>query len=270
MKTGVNIHPSAIIHPTAEIGEGVIIHPYVVISEDVKIGAGTEIFPHAYIEHSDIGENCKIGPGAAIGTAPQDWSYKGEKTRAIIGKECQIRENATVNRGTGEGSVTRIGDHCMLMIGCHVAHNCNIGNNVNIANNALLAGHIQVGDYAFIGGAVVMHQFVRVGEMTIVGGFTGTRVDLPPYAKIDGRPGRVVGINTIGLKRRGLSLEDRTAIKKAFSFLWFSDLNTQQAIERIGEEIKDNKYVDNLIEFMKTSKRGVTKLAGKGEEELEE
>ena len=158
----------------------------------------------------------------------------------------------------------------MLMIGCHVAHNCNIGNNVNIANNALLAGHIQVGDYAFIGGAVVMHQFVRVGEMTIVGGFTGTRVDLPPYAKIDGRPGRVVGINTIGLKRRGLSLEDRTAIKKAFSFLWFSDLNTQQAIERIGEEIKDNKYVDNLIEFMKTSKRGVTKLAGKGEEELEE
>jgi len=258
-----NIHPTAVIDPSSHIEEGVKIHAYAVIGPNCKIGAGTEIFPQAYIEHSEIGKNCVISAGAAIGTPPQDLSYKGELSKAIIGDGCLIREHVTINRASGEGQTTEVGKECMLMIGSHVAHNCKVGNNVVIANIALLGGHVTIGDYAFIGGSTVFHQNTRVGEMTIVGGFTGARQDLPPYAKIDGRIGRVIGTNSIGLKRRGLSLEERSSLKKAFNFLWYSKLNTNQAIEKIREELPSNKYIDNLIEFMLSSKRGVVKLAGK-------
>lgn len=252
------------------IHETVKLHPYAVIGPNVSIGANCEIFPHTYLEHCEIGENCIISPGAVIGTPPQDISYKGEPTKVIIGNNCKIRENVTINRGANkDDGITEIGNDCFIMTGAHIAHNCKIGNNVIIANNVLLAGHIVVEDFVFIGGAVVMHQFVRVGEMAIVGAFTGTRQDLPPYSKIDGRPGRVAGINVVGLKRRGLSLEERTLIKRAFNLLWFSGLNTQQALERIRKEIGSNKYVDHLVDFMVSSKRGVTKLSGKGEDEDE-
>ncbi len=250
------------------IHETVKIHPNAVIGPEVIIGPNCEIFPHTYLEHCEIGEGCVVSPGAVIGTPPQDISYKGEPTKVVIGNNCKIRENVTINRAANkDGLVTEIGNDCFIMTGAHIAHNCKIGNNVIIANNALIAGHIIIEDYVFIGGAVVMHQFVRVGEMAIVGGFTGTRQDLPPYSKIDGRPGRVVGLNTVGLKRRGLSLEERTQLKKAFNLLWFSELNTQQAVGRIKQEIPSNRYIDHLIEFMTTSKRGVTKLSGKGEDE---
>jgi len=261
-----DIHSTAIIDSSAIIEEGVKIHPYAVIGPNTKISSGTEIFPHAYLEHCEIGKNCTIHSGAVIGTGPQDLSYKGESTKVIIGDSCLIREHVTVNRASGEGNITRVGNECMLMTGAHVAHNCKVGNNVVIANIALLGGHVSIGDYAFIGGSTVFHQFVRVGESAIVGGFTGTRQDLPPYSKIDGRVGRVIGINSIGLKRRGLSLEERSSLKKAFNYLWFSDFNTNQAIEKIKEELPSNKYIENLIEFMTTSKRGVIKLAGKPNE----
>lgn len=264
-----NIHPTAIIDSTAIIEDGVKIHPYVVIGPNTKISSGTEIFPQAYLEHCEIGKNCKISSGAVIGTPPQDLGYKEEPTKAIVGDGCLIREHVTINRGSGEGTATVVGNECMLMTGAHVAHNCKVGNNVVIANIALLGGHVEIGDYAFIGGSTVFHQFVRVGEMTIVGGFSGTRQDLPPYAKIDGREGRVIGINSIGLKRRGLSLEERSSLKKAFNYLWFSSLNTKNAIEKIKEELPSNKYLENLIEFMTTSKRGVTKLAGKNDVEVD-
>jgi len=263
------IHPTVIIDSSAIIEEGVKIHPYVVIGANTKISSGTEIFPQAYLEHCEIGKNCKISSGAVIGTPPQDISYKGEPTKVIIGDGCLIREHVTINRASGDGNTTQVGNDCMLMTGAHIAHNCKVGNNVVIANIALIAGHITIGDYAFIGGSTVFHQFVRIGEMAIIGGFTGSRQDLPPYAKIDGRPGRVVGINSIGLKRRGVTLEERTVIKKAFNFLWFSDLNTNQAIEKIREELPSNRYTENLIDFMLTSKRGVTKLSGKQDVEID-
>ena len=264
-----DIHPSAIIDSSAIIEDNVKIHSYAVIGPEAKISSGCEIYPHAYLEHCEIGKNCKISSGAVIGTAPQDLSYKNEPTKVIMGDGCQIREHVTINRASGEGNTTNIGNECMIMTGAHVAHNCKIGNNVVIANIALIAGHIEIGDYCFIGGSTVFHQFVRIGEMTIVGGFTGTRQDLPPYAKIDGRPGRVVGINSVGLKRRGLSLEERSVIKKAFNYLWYSELNTQQAIDKIREELPSNKYIDNLINFMQTGKRGVTKLSGKQDIEID-
>lgn len=258
-----DIHPSAVTDDSAIIEENVKIHPYAVIGSGVKISSGCEIFSHTYLEHCEIGKNCKISSGAVIGTAPQDLSYKNESTKVVVGDECFIREHVTINRASGEGNITEIGNKCMLMTGTHIAHNCKIGNNVVIANIALVAGHVTVGNNCFIGGATVFHQFVRVGEMTIVGGFTGTRQDLPPYSKIDGRLGRVVGINSIGLKRCGLSLEDRSLIKKAFNYLWFSDLNTRNAIEKIKEELPSNKYIDNLLLFMSGGKRGVVKLSGK-------
>ena len=258
-----DIHTTVVIDSSAIIEDNVKIHPYAVIGPNTKISSGTEIFPHAYLEYCEIGKNCKISSSSVIGTPPQDLSYKGESTKVIIGDGCLIREHVTVNRASGEGNITQVGNECMLMTGAHVSHNCKVGNNVVIANIALLGGHVTIGDYAFIGGSTVFHQFVRVGEMAIVGGFTGTRQDLPPYSKIDGRVGRVIGINSIGLKRRGVSIEERSAIKKAFNYLWFSELNTNHAIEKIREEIPANKYIENLIEFMNTGKRGVTKLAGK-------
>jgi UDP-N-acetylglucosamine acyltransferase len=257
------IHSTAIIDKTAIIEDGVKIHAYAVIGPNAKIAAGTEIFPQAYLEHCEIGKNCVISAGAIIGTPPQDLSYKNEPSKAIIGDGCLIREHVTVNRASGEGNVTTVGNECMLMTGAHVAHNCKVGNNVVIANIALLGGFVEIGDYCFIGGSTVFHQFVRVGEMAIVGGFTGTRQDLPPYSKIDGREGRVMGTNSVGLKRRGLSLEERSSLKNAFKYIWFSNLNTQNAIEKIREEIPSNQYIENLIKFMEPSKRGVTKLAGK-------
>jgi UDP-N-acetylglucosamine acyltransferase len=262
-----NIHPSVIIDPSAKIADGAKIAPYAVIGPNVKIASGVSIFPQVYLENCEIGENTTISTGAVIGTAPQDLGYKGELTRVIIGDNCQIREHVTVNRASGEGNVTKIGNSCMLMTGAHVAHNCQLGDNVILANLVTLAGHVSVGDFAFIGGMVVIHQNVRIGEMTIMGGFSGTRLDLPPYAKTEGRPAGVIGINTVGLRRRGLNQEERTNLKKAFNLLWYSDLNTKQAIEKIKEEIPANKYIDHLIEFMLTTKRGVTKLKGKQEYE---
>lgn len=264
---GTNIHPSAVIDPTAEIADNVKIGAYAVIGPNVKLGSGVEIFPQAYLEYCDIGANTVISTGAVIGTGPQDLGYKGELTKTVIGENCQIREHVTVNRASGEGNTTRVGDNCMLMTGAHVAHNCGLGNNVILANLVTLAGHVTVGDFAFIGGMVVVHQNVRIGEMAIMGGFSGTRQDLPPYAKTEGRPAGIIGINTIGLRRRGLSAEERTNLKKAFTLIWHSDLNTKQAIEKIREEIPSNQYIDHLIEFMQTSKRGVTKISGKQEYE---
>ncbi len=261
MKT--QIYPNAVIHPTAEIADGVTIHPYAVIGPDVKIAQGAEIFPHAYLEYCEIGRNTVISSGAVIGTAPQDLTYKNEKTGVIIGDNCQIREHVTVNRASGEGNITKVGNNCLLMIGSHVAHNCKLGDNVIIANLVLLAGHVTVEDYAFIGGTVVIHQHVRIGEMTIMGGFSGTRQDIPPYAKTDGRPARIIGINTVGLRRRGLNQEERTNLKKAFNLIWFSDLNTKQAVEEVKNTIPTNKYIEHLVSFIEESKRGVTKLSGK-------
>ena len=264
-----NIHPSAVIDPSAQIAENVKIAPYVAIGPNVIIKSGVEIFPNAYLEHCEIGENTIISSGAVIGTGPQDLGYGGESTKVVVGDNCQIREHVTIHRASGEGKETRIGNNCLLMVGAHIAHNCELGNNVILANLVTLAGHVIIEDYAFLGGMVVIHQNVRIGEMTIMGGFSGTRQDLPPYAKTEGRPAGIIGTNTIGLRRRGLTPEERTNLKKAFNLIWFSGLSTQHALDQIKAEIPTNKYIEHLVNFINTSKRGVTKLAGKQEYEDE-
>ena len=253
-----SIHPSAVIHPTAEIAEGVTIGPNVVIGEGVKIGKGTRIIANAYIEYTEIGENCTISPFATIGSEPQDLGYKGEATKVVIGNDTIIKENVTIHRGAACGDyTTRVGNRCLLMVGSHIAHNCVIEDQAILANLATLGGHVHVGFGAFIGGMSVFHQNIRIGSMAIVSGFSASRQDILPYSKCDGRPAAPRGINVIALKRRGVDLETRTAINKAFKILISGEYNTSQAIEKIKADLPMNEYIENMINFVESSKRGV-------------
>lgn len=254
-----SIHPTAVIDSSAQIGEGVIIGPNVVIGKDVKIGNGTRIIANAYIEYAEIGENCTISPFATIGTEPQDLGYKGERTGVVIGDNTIIKENVTVHRGAACGDyTTRVGSKCLLMAGSHVAHNCVLEDQVILANLATLGGHVHVGFGAFVGGMSVFHQNIRIGSMAIVSGFSASRQDILPYSKADGRPAYPRGLNVIAMKRRGVPLEARTATNRAFKMLISGEYNTTQAIEKIKAELPMNEYIENMINFIETSKRGVS------------
>ena len=253
-----SIHPSAVIHPSAEIGEGVIIGPNVVIGEDVKIGNGTRIIANAYIEYTEIGENCTISPFSTIGSEPQDLGYNGEKTKVVIGNDTIIKENVTIHRGAACGDfTTRIGNKCLLMVGSHVAHNCVLADQVILANLVTLGGHVHVGFGAFVGGMSVFHQNIRIGDMAIISGFSASRQDILPYSKGEGRPPVPRGLNVVALKRRGVSQEVRNNMNLAFKYLISEEYNTSQAIEKIKSEIPMNEYIENMIEFIQSSKRGV-------------
>ena len=253
-----SIHPSAVIHPSAEIAEGVTIGPNVVIGENVKIGKGTRIIANAYIEYAEIGEKCTVSPFATIGSEPQDLGYKGELTKVVIGDETIIKENVTVHRGAACGDfTTRIGNKCLLMVGSHVAHNCVLADQVILANLVTLGGHVHVGFGAFVGGMSVFHQNIRIGDMAIISGFSASRQDILPYSKGEGRPPVPRGLNVIAMKRRGVSQEIRTATNEAFKLLISDEYNTSQAIEKIKAEIPMNEYIEKMIDFIQTSKRGV-------------
>ena len=254
----MTIDNTAIIHKSAQIADDAQIGPNVVIGENVKIASGVKIIANAYLEFCEIGEGTTISPFASIGTAPQDLGYKNEPTKVIIGKNCLIRENVTINRASGEGNVTVVGNKCMLMTGAHIAHNCRIEDEVIMANLVTLGGHIQVGFAAFIGGMSVFHQNIRIGEMSITSGFSAARQDILPYSKCDGRPARPAGLNVVALKRRGVSPEDRVIMSDAYKILISPDVNTSQAIEEINKTLPANDYVKKMIEFIQTSKRGVT------------
>ncbi|MBQ7125939.1 acyl-ACP--UDP-N-acetylglucosamine O-acyltransferase [bacterium] len=253
-----SIHSSAVIHPSAEISDGVIIGPNVVIGENVKIGKGTRIIANAYIEYSEIGENCTISPFSTIGSAPQDLGYKGELTKVIIGNNTIVKENVTIHRAAACGDyTTRIGNKCLLMVGSHIAHNCVLEDEVILANLVTLGGHVHVGFGAFIGGMSVFHQNIRIGDMAIVSGFSASRLDILPFTKGDGRPPVPKGLNVVAMRRRGISQEERTATNRAFKLLISNEYNTSQAIEKIRAELPMNSYIEKMIDFIQTSKRGV-------------
>lgn len=252
------IHSTAIVDPAAELAEDVKVGPFSIIGPNVKINSGTIIEAQVVIDgHTEIGSDCVISVGAVIGSPPQDLTYKGEPTKVIIGNNTKIREYATVNRASGEGNATLVGDGCMLMAYSHVAHNCKLGNNVILANYTALAGFIEIGDYAFLGGIIAVHQFVKIGKLSIISGFSGTRQDIPPYSITDGRPAIVRGVNRVGLRRRGFSRDQIENLKKAFRIIWFEKLNLSQAIEKVQQEVNMDEHVEHLIDFIKTSKRGV-------------
>ncbi|MCI5824038.1 MAG: acyl-ACP--UDP-N-acetylglucosamine O-acyltransferase [Candidatus Gastranaerophilales bacterium] len=248
----------AIISKDAQIGNNCEIGPNAYIGENVILGDNVKVCANAYIEHSTIGEGTIISPFASVGTPPQDLGYKNEPTKVIVGKNCQIREYATIHRASGEGKSTVIGDKCLLMVSSHVAHNCVLDDEVILANLVTLGGHIKVGFGAFVGGMSVFHQNIRIGKMSIVSGFSAARQDILPFSKGEGRPPVPRALNVVALKRRGVALEDRTNLNKAFKILISPDLNTTQAIDKIKSEVQNNKYIEELIEFVQTSKRGVT------------
>ena len=252
------IHPSAIIDKSAKIASDVEIGAYTIIGPETVIEEGCKIGESANIQFSHIGKNTKISPFASIGGEPQDLGYKGEKTGVIIGENCWIREFATVNRASGEGSNTIVGNNCMLMAYTHVAHNCILEDNVIMANAATIGGHCHVGFGAFLGGMSVFHQHVRIGEMAIISGASAARADIIPYCKAEGIPCLPIGLNAIGLRRKNVDKESRDAIHKAIRLLRNEQYNTSQALELIEKEFKGNKYIDNLVDFVKSSKRGCT------------
>ncbi len=252
------VHKTAIVDPSAVIPESAFVGPNVIIGEGVVLGENVKIIASAYLEHCEIGEGTVIAPFASIGTPPQDLGYKNEPTKVIIGKNCQIKEYVTVNRASGDGNVTKVGDRCLLMASAHVAHNCVLEDEVIMANLATIGGHCRVGFGAFLGGMSVFHQNIRIGEMAIISGFSAARMDVLPYSKYDGRPAIPYGINVIGLKRRGMSLEERTNLKNAFKIIQSGDYTTVKAADIIEDTIPQDKYTKQLVEFIRTSKRGIS------------
>ena len=229
----MKIHPSAVVDPDAQLGNGAEIGPYSVVGAEVRIGDGSIIQSHVVIEGDvTIGAGNFIGHGAIIGGAPQDLSFSPErKTRIDIGNENVIREHCTIHRGSADGSATKIGNENFLMAGTHVGHNCEIGNNVIIANNCLLDGHVHVDDGAFLGGGSTFHQFMHIGRVVMVQGSSAFGKDLPPFV-IAAERNSVLGVNVIGLKRAGFNAKDREEIKNAFKLLYTSGLNISQALEK--------------------------------------
>ncbi len=256
----MDIHKTAIVSPKAVIADDVTIGPYSIVEEGVIIGKGTRIASSVLLATgAELGENVKVSHGAVIGTEPQDLKFEGEKTRAVIGDNTVIREYVTVNRGTKATGETRIGKNCLLMAYAHSAHDCHIGDNVIMANSVNLAGHIEIHDYAILGGVLPVHQFVKIGTHSMIGGGFRVPQDVCPYALMGGYPLKVVGVNKIGLHRRGFKKEVIEALEKAFKFLFFSGLNTTQAVERIKGEMEVIPEIKIILEFIERSDRGLTK-----------
>jgi len=253
----MTIHRTAIIADGAQIHESADIGPYAVIGPNVKIGARTKVGAHAIIDGlTTIGEDCHLFAGVSIGLEPQDLGYKGEQTGVLIGDRTVIREYSTIHRATKEG-FTEIGNDCFLMNYTHVAHNCRLGNGVILANGVMMAGYVQIGDNVVMSGNIIIHQFVRVGRLAMVSGMSGARVDIPPFSTTSGRRIRVRGVNSIGMKRGKVSLEVRSAIKEAYRIIYRTELNITQALEKIEQEIKLHPEIQEILEFYRSSKRGV-------------
>jgi len=254
------IHATAIVSPKAQLADDVVIGPHSIIEEDVQIGPGCRIASNVLIASgSRIGGGVKISHGAVLGTLPQDLKFAGEKTTLTIGDNTTIREYATLNRATTYSYNTTVGSNCFIMAYAHVAHDCQIGNNVIMANSVNLAGHIEIDDYAILGGVLPVHQFVKIGAHCMIGGGFRVQQDVCPYALVGGYPLKVVGINSIGLRRRGFSKETIGSLEKAFKILFFSHLNTSQALERINGEMEIIPEVKNILDFIERSGRGMVK-----------
>jgi len=259
------VHPTAIVHPRAQLSEGVQVGPYSIVGENVSIGKETKISPGVLLEWwIKIGSKCVIQKGVVIGTPAQDIRYKGERSFVEIGDGNTIREYTTIHRGTEKDSVTRIGNNNFIMAYSHIAHNCQVGDGVVIANLGTLAGYVRVEDKVIISGLSAVHQFVRIGTYSIVGACSKVIKDIPPYTKAYGNPTALWGLNTVGLRRANLPLPIRNSLKKAYKTLFRSNLNTQQALERIKNELKGISEVDYLCNFIQSSKRGICKEKSSG------
>ncbi len=254
------IHSTAIIDPLAELGDNIKIGPHTIVEPEAKIGNDVTIGANCLIaSYAEIKNNVTIFHGAVLGTVPQDLKFGGERTRLVIGEGTTIREYAMLNRGTIQHGETVIGKNCLLMAYSHVAHDCIIGDNVILVNAVNLAGHIEIGDYAIIGGVVPVHQFVKIGAHSMIGGGFRVQQDVCPYSLVAGYPLKVIGLNSIGLRRRGFTKETITLLESAFKILFFSGLNTTQAVQRISSELELIDEIKIILDFLKDSTRGIIK-----------
>jgi len=254
------IHPAAFVDEAAQLGTGVEIGPGAVIGPHVRIGDGTTVGSHALVTGwTRVGRDCRIHHGAVVGSAPQDLKYTGEPSYLEVGDACELREYCTLNLATEPGATTRVGSHCLLMAYSHVAHNCQLGDRVILANVVQLAGYVTIEDWAIVGGASVVHQFVRIGCHSMTGGGSRIAQDVAPYVKLAGSPPRLAGVNAIGLERRGVDAATVAALQRAYRTLFRSGLTVPDAVAAIRAEGNGSAEVEHLARFAETSARGLTR-----------
>ncbi len=254
----VEIHPTAIVHPDAELGEGVMIGPYSIIEGTVRIGDRTKVGARVSIEgHTNLGTDNEIFTGAVVGSPTQDKKFDGGISYLRIGNHNRIREYVTMNPGTKEGTETVVGDGNLLMAYSHVAHDCIVKNHAVLANQATLAGHVTIEDRAIIGGLSAVHQFVRIGKLALIGGCSKVVQDVPPYIMADGHPARGYGINSVGLDRAGMSAEDKALLKKVFKIIFKSRLTVKSALKRLETELPLTPTLQDVLDFLRKSERGL-------------
>ncbi|MBT3303387.1 MAG: acyl-ACP--UDP-N-acetylglucosamine O-acyltransferase [Bacteroidetes bacterium] len=250
--------PLSYVHPGAKVAQNVVVEPFVSIHNNVEIDEGTWIGPHVTImEGARIGKNCRIFPGSVISAIPQDLKFSGEDSLTVIGNNVTIREYCTINRGTVDRRQTEIHDNALLMAYVHVAHDCVVERNAILANVVNLAGHVTIGEYAIVGGLSAVHQFVSIGAHTMISGGSLIRKDIPPFTKAAREPLSYVGINSIGLRRRGFSAKKINEIQDIYRILYIRGYNTTQAMEIIETEFKVTQERDDILSFIRKSDRGV-------------
>ncbi|MEO5999389.1 MAG: acyl-ACP--UDP-N-acetylglucosamine O-acyltransferase [Chitinophagaceae bacterium] len=259
------IHPHTYIHPNAKLATNVKVDPFTVVHHNVEIGEGTWIGSNVTImEGARIGKNCRIFPGAVIAAIPQDLKYEGEETTVQIGDNTTIREFVTINRGSRDRWTTKVGNNCLIMAYSHIAHDCVVGNHCILSNNTQMAGHVIMGDYAIIGGMGAIHQFVQIGQHTFISGGSLIGKDVPPYIKAGRNPLSYAGVNSVGLKRRGFSIERINHILDIYRCIYNKAMNTSQALEYIEEELPASDERDEIVTFIRESGRGIIKRFTKG------
>ncbi len=254
------LHPTAIIHPKARIGSGCEIGPYCVIGEHVTLGDKCKLHSHVVVDgHTTLGKDNEIFPFASIGLKTQDLKWKGGVTRTEIGDGNTFREYVTIHSATGDGEITRVGSHNTILAYCHIAHNCVLGDRIIMSNVATLAGHVTVEDCAVIGGLAAVHQFCRIGKMAMVGGCSKVVQDVPPFMMADGNPAETRTVNKTGMERNGISDEAQAALRQAYKILFREGLTVSNAIAAVEEKLPPLPEVKHLIQFVRSSERGISK-----------
>ena len=255
------IHPTAIIDKKAKLDTSVEIGAYSVIGADVKVSKGTQIMNHVTLSGNiRIGERCVIYPGACIGVSPQVRNKKFTETSLVVGNDNVIREYATISTGIVEGSQTSVGDHNYLMAGVHVGHDCHLGNDITIANGTVLGGHVIIEDHATLSGLVGVHQYVRIGKLSMTGGLSKVTVDVPPYSICDGHPAKFYGVNSVGLKRAGMTSKDAALLRQIFRILLKAGTKISDEIPKLRKEYKNNVHAEAVFYFLSASERGFCRV----------
>ncbi|MDE2039067.1 MAG: acyl-ACP--UDP-N-acetylglucosamine O-acyltransferase [Elusimicrobia bacterium] len=263
-----DIHPTAVVHPSAKLDSSVKIGPYAVIGEGVELGAGTTVGPHAVLEFCRLGRNNRLHAGCFVGTAPQDLKYAGERTTLTLGDDNVVRECVTLNRGTAAHGETRIGSGCLFMAYSHVAHDCQLGDHVILVNCVAVAGHVTIGDFTVVGGLAAIHQFQTIGRNCMIGGGSMINKDMPSFCTCQGYPANLRGLNVLGMRRAGFSREAVAAVKNAYRTLFLSGLRLEEAVGKLRAQ-KPGPEVCLLLESIERSKRGLMRPASGAEAEEE-